>query len=444
MIASGLVVDINSLESVIHGTLYSRQSNIFDRINLKDAVSELISPGLIREDMLPTAVGLATAASGISIDACGYYMKQLQERTPETLIGWLLLALGGGDFDTVRAGLTSFEYRGRVYEKLYHQKFIDYMTDITPCFPTELGKEPLDFHSVAVLKAGFLLFDWADGQPVEKLERWYQLHLGQVSDLAETAAWLLASIRGLVEAGDYRSNIPALLDEYVFNVQFGISHRMRQMHDIFGTLLNRDNYKRFEENGILLPADLMNINKDKLAEIIHSRQKIENIQNRIDNLKQEEKTDMNRTSMPEVQREINAANMPNSELTFKPSLIELDGRYERERYLVRIDGVPVHLTGKSFKYLMRLAYSRLTGNDGWIYKDDIEIGFNQARYLYRLKQEMNRSGNFSWPIFENNRLGYYRLDLDPSKIRVNFDNLMDHPDFEVREMVGELAPRMAN
>ena len=143
---------------------------------------------------------------------------------------------------------------------------------------------------------------------------------------------------------------------------------------------------------------------------------------------------MNRTSMPEVQREINAANMPNSELTFKPSLIELDGRYERERYLVRIDGVPVHLTGKSFKYLMRLAYSRLTGNDGWIYKDDIEIGFNQARYLYRLKQEMNRSGNFSWPIFENNRLGYYRLHIDPANIKLNMDNLRSHPDYELRSL----------
>jgi len=444
LIASGLVVDIAGLERVMDGTLYSKQSNMFKQVNLKDTASELVALGLIREDLLPTAIGLAAAGSGISIDTCGYYLKQLKKRIPDTLIGWLLLALGGDDFDTGRAGLTSFEYRGRIYEKLYHQKFIDYMADMAPCFRTELGKEPLDFRSVAVLKAAFLLFDWADGQPVEKLERWYQLYLGQITDLAETAAWLLASIGGLLEAGDYRSNLPALLDEYAFNVQFGISQRMRPIYDILGSILNREDYRRLEENEILSPADLMNTNKDKLAKIVYSHQKIENMQNRIDNLKQEEKTGMNRTGMLEVQGGINAAAMPDSELTFKPSLIELDGRYERERYLVKIDGVPVRLTGKSFKYLMRLAYSRLTGNDGWIYKDDIEIGFNQARYLYRLKQEMNRGGNFSWPIFENNRLGYYRLDLDPSRIRVNLDNLMDHPDFEVREMAEELAPRMAN
>ncbi|MCP4704503.1 MAG: hypothetical protein GY865_07820 [candidate division Zixibacteria bacterium] len=219
---------------------------------------------------------------------------------------------------------------------------------------------------------------------------------------------------------------------------------MRQLFEIFGTILNRDDYKQLEENEILSPVDLINISKDELAKIIRSPQKNEKIQKRIENLKQEEKIDMNRISMPEVQGGISAATMPNSELAFRPAVIELDGRYERERYLVKIDGVPIHLTGKSFKYLLRLAYSRLVADDGWVYKDDIEDGFNQARYLYRLKQEMNRGGNFSWPIFENNRLGYYRLDLDPSKIRVNLGNLLNHPDFEVREMAGELAPRMTN
>jgi hypothetical protein len=125
-----------------------------------------------------------------------------------------------------------------------------------------------------------------------------------------------------------------------------------------------------------------------------------------------------------------------------PTFVDLDGSYERERYLVKIDGFPVRLTGKSFKYLAKLASSRLLGNDGWIYKDDIEIGFNQARYLYRLKQEL-RSQGISWPIFENNRLGYYRLHLDPSKVRLNIDNLKNHDDFELRQIADKLALRLA-
>jgi hypothetical protein len=126
---------------------------------------------------------------------------------------------------------------------------------------------------------------------------------------------------------------------------------------------------------------------------------------------------------------------------FSPTMVEINGCYERERYLVRLDGHPFRLTGKSFRYLTMLAFRRLTDANGWIYKDEIEPGFNQARYLYRLKQEI-QSGGSAWSVFENNRLGYYRLDLEPSRLRVNFDQLKRHPDYQLRKLADELALRL--
>ena len=114
-----------------------------------------------------------------------------------------------------------------------------------------------------------------------------------------------------------------------------------------------------------------------------------------------------------------------------PEMIEVDGSSDGERYLVKINGFPVRLTGKSFKYFVKLAWSRLNRDSGWIYKEDIEIGFNQARYLYRMKNEIGENLSFVWPMIENNRLGYYRLNADPSRIRINLDNLKKHPDYEV-------------
>ena len=118
----------------------------------------------------------------------------------------------------------------------------------------------------------------------------------------------------------------------------------------------------------------------------------------------------------------------------QPRLVEIDGRFESDRYLVKIDGYPVRLTGKSFKYLTKLAWSRLHGDTGWIYKEDIEVGFNQARYLYRMKNEINAGISGHWPVVENNRLGYYRLDISPESIRFNVANLKDHPDYELRSI----------
>ena len=117
--------------------------------------------------------------------------------------------------------------------------------------------------------------------------------------------------------------------------------------------------------------------------------------------------------------------------TSKPESIVIDGTYERERYLVQINGFPVRLTGKSFKYFVKLAWSRMNRDSGWVYKEDIEMGFNQARYLYRMKNEISAGLNMDWPVFENNRLGYYRLKVEPAQISVNMDNLRNHPDYEL-------------
>ena len=118
----------------------------------------------------------------------------------------------------------------------------------------------------------------------------------------------------------------------------------------------------------------------------------------------------------------------------EPETVEVDGEYLKERYLIRINGFPVRLTGKSFKYFARLAWSRLHSDTGWVYKEDLEVGFNQARYLYRMKNEICAVFSSSWPVVENNRLGYYRLNIDPSRISINREHLTNHPDFEVRSL----------
>lgn len=117
-----------------------------------------------------------------------------------------------------------------------------------------------------------------------------------------------------------------------------------------------------------------------------------------------------------------------------PHQIEIDGSYEGDRYLVRINGFPVRLTGKSFKYLTKLAWSRVGRDSGWIFKEDLEAGFNQARYLYRLKSEIAAGFPSDWQVIENNRLGYYRLDIDPRSISINYQNLRHYPDWEVQQL----------
>ncbi len=428
LIVSGYGKDINQLEKVFSGSWCAKEGNLAESIDLDDIIEGLISLNLVTRARQPAPPGEAVAQSGISIKSACHYLKLLDKKYPRHLHAWLFLALSGADFEILQAGLSASEYRSRAYEKMLCREYNEYISDINDYIDFKIGREPLDFRTSAILKAMFLLTDWADGLPVERLEQRYQLHHGQIIHLGETAAWLLVSLARLIHAVDCNSSTPSQLEKLSFGVQFGINPAMKDLYLLFSPPLNRMDMKSLEEHDINSLSDFYKIDKKQLTEIFQPENKLNNLIKKMEDIKKEDNMHIDMQSH-RTGRHICLGN-------HAPGHVELDGTYERERYLVKIDGFPVRLTGKSFKYLAKLVFSRLLNRDGWIYKDDIEVGFNQARYLYRLKQEM-KSGGVSWPIFENNRLGYYRLDLDPSKIRLNHDNLKDHYDFELRQMAQE-------
>jgi len=442
IVASGLALNIGQLKQVLGGTFHYRDPDFLENASFERELSDLMTVGLITDSLAPTPAGLAIAESGLSLKSYRRYIDCLKKPLPQSLFGWLFLTLGGNDFDISRTGLISSEYRGRYYEKLLHQSFSDYINEITPYIEERFGREPLDFRTSAVLKAAFVLSDWAEQMSVEQLEQRYQLHHGQIINLAENAAWLLASLARIIQANDCNSHLPGQLEDFAFRVQLGISPAMRELHLLACEILNRSDYKSLHENGIQTAEQICQLPREKLADIIKSENRINKLLEIIEISEKEDK--MNREMTLGTGVGYHPAMAFGSSVEFHPSVLEHAGSYAGERYLVKIDSFPIRLTGKSFKYLAKLAYSRLVNGEGWLYKDDLEVGFNQARYLYRLKQEVNHDGGCPWAIFENNRLGYYRLDLEPEKIRLNLDNLKTHPDCELRHIADELAPRLVS
>ncbi len=430
LIVSGFGRDRTLLENSLSCLFHCRQGGIIERQQLDEILDLLIAGRFIRSSLETTPLGKAVAESGLSIASAEHYMQFLSRMSPVSDVGWLFLALSAADFDISLGGLDGREYRGRVYEKLLHQQFDEYVGEINKLIESELGREPLDFKKASVLKAVLLLSEWAGGIEVNQLEQRYQLRHGQIIKLAETAAWLLASLGRMADASGCNGGLSGRLDELVFRVQFGIHGAMHELYYLAGDRLHRGHYRCLYENDIISVRGLHEAGAEYLGKILKSEKKADELIDMIKSMQEEDK--MSRSF---AHHQVDTI--------FNPSLIELDGGYEKERYLVKIDGFPVRLTGKSFKYLAKLAFSRLVDRDGWVYKDDIESGFNQARYLYRLKQEL-KAGGVSWSIFENNRLGYYRLSLDPSKIRLNLSNFKNHYDFELRKMADQLALRAAS
>jgi len=439
LIASGLGVDPLSRQRALGALFGAQQDAVIDDVSCERACQRLLKEKLLDTSGAVTPLGRAVAEKGLTFSGYCHYRQLLARRVPQTLVGWLALALSAPDFDIAAAGLSRFEYRQRHYEAVLHQQFHDYIADMV-ILPGE-NAGGIDYHTAAVLKATFLLSEWAREIPVERLEPRYQLHHGQIIHLAETASWLLITLAAILHAENADSPLPQRLEEDAFSVQFGILPDRRDLHYRFGDILTRADFSLLRQNNIARPDDLRQLPPEQMVPLIKPESKRNKIIERLQSLIEEDNmgriTPLNSVAGYHPAAAFSAAG-------FRPALLELDGSYQGERYLVRIDGFPIRLTGKSFKYLVKLAYARLSpaaGGEGWAYKDDIEVGFNQARYLYRLKQEINAGagGKHPWQIFENNRLGYYRLDIEPAKISLNLENLKSHPDYELRHIAEELT-----
>jgi helicase len=279
------------------------------------------------------------------------------------------------------------------------------------------------------LKLTFLLIDWMNGLSLLEIENGYRLYPGMMESVAQQAAWLLASAGAIIRASDRLSDFPCRLDQLAFSVGRGLPPSLKSIVDAFDRLLFRGEMMALYRKGINDLERLLEADAQVLKQVVSSAERFDKIDQQRKQIKEES---------------MNSIISVTTEASERPNSIEIEGTPVRERFLVRIDGRSIGLTGKSFKYLLRLVWSRLTKDGGWLYKEDLEQGFNQARYLYRLRQEIGRDFMPRWPLYENNRSGYYRLAADPEQIRVNLEALRDNPDFEIRQMILDLAPQLAS
>jgi replicative superfamily II helicase len=417
------VVDLEKILSTTYQAASGREVGDIDR-----AVRLLSESGLVALDasgrMTPTAPGRAAAGAGLLVSQSSYLMSQLKDRYPETAFGWTALVLSLPGCVLPPGILTRAELAENMPVRLLYRRFDQAVEEAAYLFPRGGARQPLDFKRSAGLKALLLLEEWSRLTPVQRLEESYQIHLGQIMALGDTSAHLLTALAALISACDRESPAPPSLRGRAFSLRYGLPVAIETLHRHLRGILDRSDFARLHRAGLTDLADLSEMSSEELGRIIENSDKCQLLCKKLGTLKEE-------VSM-------GAAQLASSPMvSVEPDSIEIDGSFDRERYLVRINGFPVYLTGKSFKYLAKLAWSRLHRDSGWIYKEDIEIGFNQARYLYRMKNEIGAGLNSPWPIIENNRLGYYRLSIAPEKIHINAENLKNHYDVELRQLTAD-------
>lgn len=431
-VTAGLVSAPRDLPAVLGHTL-AANSHDSGLPEMTAAFDRLVEAGLIRGNVsgdryTVTPTGRAVAEAGLSVRTGGYFRQVIDERGyPESAFGWLALALSTDEWRPAAGILSSREFAQQTPVQTLYQRFDHAVSDAAWLLPQSHREEPLSYHQAAALKVILLLDEWVRLVPVQRLEERYQLHLGQIMTLGEQASHLVRGLASLIESTDRESSVPARLRSLAFSLTAGLPAGCEKLHKRLTPPVSRRDYASLRNFGVETAADFAALTDEQLGEVFAGRRKLLEIKQLRDELKGEDKMKQAATQSPAA-------------ISAGLEMLEIDGSQDKERFVVKINGCPVKLTGKSFKYFTKLAWSRANRESGWVYKEDIEAGFNQARYLYRMKNELTAGLGLDCSLIENNRLGYYRLDIDPAKIRFNRENLREHPDWEVRQLFEQMDP----
>ncbi len=443
IICSGLADDIGSLNQVYAATFYTAgdYSNQNSKPEFDSILETLLELSLIKETSvsgkwLPTALGKAAAGTGLSVNETKSFLSKLESGYPQTLFGWIALALSSPDWNAPPGFLNRLELLQESPLKMLYQHFDSVSGGLEQArflIPENHQSEPLPPKNSAAIKALLLLDSWCKGLSVQRLEELFQVHLGQVVSLAETVSHLIKSLAAIVGAKEKESPLTSQLQKYAFEVRHGLPAEFKPLYEKFSSVLKRSDFLNLKNAGLESISQLCEFDEEQLNKIIKGKRKLTLLKNKITIIREEEfMCSLN------INPGTNSYSVPTM-VSQKVELLEIDGSPDKERFVVKINDQAVRLTAKSFKYLAKLAWSRANSPaaSGWVYKEDIEVGFNQARYLYRMKNEVNAGLGYNWPLIENNRLGYYRLNADPEKIRINVANLQNNPDYEIRQIVSE-------
>jgi replicative superfamily II helicase len=433
MIASGLAHDESSLARVCGCTLWASLGNPVPVEHIHSATSRLLSLGYLRSDesggFSISPLGRGVACSGLSVADGSFYLSRVGVSGLASDAEWLALVLGRPGWTPPPLFLTRHERKSAAPLRMIAAHGECSGLALSMIVPDSERAETPSYRSLAALKGILLFADWQSGMGAQELEEKYQVHVGQIISMADTAAHQISALGTLMAAMDRNTPNAASLDALGASLRSGLPTKARELHELCADSLTRGDIMALVSEGIDSVDDIAALTPERIDRLFSSERKRKQlIQLHTDLLKEDCMRPYATAEQP--------LNSVRAAIPVLPDTLEIDGSFERDRFLVKINGMPVRLTAKSFKYLTKLAHARLASSQGWVYKDDIEIGFNQARYLYRMKGELHCDVASAWQVFENNRLGYYRLALDPTHVRVNYDNLRNHHDFEIRR-IGE-------
>lgn len=398
-VVAGAASTADELKKLWAATFYAA-THREESLDIVSAVRELIETGFLQSTAAdrfePTALGRATVHSGVSVESARAFAGAAIDPGYDDPARWVQLVLHLSECATLQ------------WPPAKSQR--DLLTR-----PTDPGMSRAN-------RMADLVCGWQEGRPVADLERMFGLPAGVIQQNMHTIAWLLDAAARITLAVRGPERRVRTLIRGSFEIQHGVPYAARKWLARAYRRLDRDDILELVHAGFVTPDTWLEARSDQsplnlsidLIDLLNQCSESENVM--------AQTHDRNR-----------------NDSSSDPRLV-VDGVRKGERREIRWGGRRIALTPKCFKFLAKLAVARAAQPNRWVTRDELERGENQARYLHRLKGELESQCADIPTLWENNRRGGYRLQLEPSRLVIDWNALMDFDDFDLVDWVQQFRP----
>jgi len=392
LIVCGAANSIDELRSDIAHLFCMRDGRCDDELSktMMTALDFLQTENFIRigksGNIEPTMLGGLTCTQSLSPETASRIMAAAGEREIREPYDWLFFILGSREWRQ-RAGFykaTNINEEGLCRSLC---ELTDGIFENSSYLSAKWRMRKLPEIQKRLIHMLFIL-EWIDGTPTRDIEILFDRGSGGLRRDTETLVWLVSGLETILRYAGIDEAEVLQLQEHSLRVKYGVNETMLPLARLLG--IDREFIRRLWDNGIKSVNDLYEVDHQTFNGLLPD------------------------PMIRVIQKHVAGVNKYKIEKETRPVLpgrICFTGAVRNRIKEVIIDGKSVFLQEKMYSYLRKLWHG-LNSEDPWVHKENLETGFNQAKYISKLRKQLAKAG--IEVDIESNGNGFYRLLLPES------------------------------
>jgi len=429
---------------------------------LSKGMKHCIEGGLIGSEdgrLIASELGRLAAVKGLSVDTAiqlAQFAKEVRECADDVHPLEVLSCLSGTeDGADVYFYLATQEHRTGEYLKML-KTAVAALPDGPRGRLAEINRlSTLSYEGSKRAKKTLLLYDWIQGLPTREIEGRFHCFSGSIVGLAGEFSWLVEAFSAVARIVGWPETAVSRMGALSEQLRHGVVHPGVQMANVGVRGLGRGRIMGLLASGLDTLEKVAEAPRQQIEKLV-TRPIAARLFRKLASLFQREEATKGDEDGGTQTAPADAAEQPGCEpewaeeyppsddmgVAYQSDVdIHIDGRADKRRHLVRIDGKEAWLTEQSFSAALKLAVAAKTTEVGWASAGQLGEPDGYHQVIRRLKQDLKAADVDADKLVENNRAKQYRFSVPPRNITVDADMVIRRLP-EHKKLMDELKAHM--